>query len=114
MSVQEQRGELELTAFVLHSVSETTALSDAVRLRPHHLAQLSALLRDDRGGICLIIQLLQQQQKREDSVSDWRSAWRARRCRSVDELLHNRVAVRTIVSELLQRLQVILSDSVVN
>jgi len=91
-----------MVAFVLHSISET-ALNDALKLTSDDIVQLRALLRDDHHGICLIIQLLQR---------DIGGAQRqmARRCRSIDMVFRNRIWVKTIVTEMLNELQVILSN----
>lgn len=101
MLAQELQEELELIAFVLHSVNET-ALKSALRLTADDVADFRALLRDDHHGICLIIRLLQR-----DAGTQRR---RARKCRSIDPLLRNRISVKTFVAEMLNELQVALSN----
>jgi len=103
---QEQRGELELVAFVLH-VSETT-LRNALRLTSDDVTELRALLRDDHQGICLIIRLLEQNNRaRRRTIRRQRTT---RWCRSVDTVLRNRISVKMVVAEMLNDLHVVLSN----
>jgi len=99
--VQELQEELELIAFVLHSINET-ALKGALRLTVDDIADFRALLRDDHHGICLIIRLLHR-----DAGAQRR---KARKCRSIDTLLRNRIYVKRVVAEMLNELQVTLSN----
>lgn len=99
--VQEQREELEMIAFVLSGVNETT-LKAALKLTANDIAELRSLLRDDHHGICLIIRLLQRHSGAQSQM--------ARRCPRVDTMLHNRFEVRRFVSGLLSELHVILSN----
>lgn len=104
---QEQRGELELVAFVLHNVNETT-LRNALKLTSDDVTELRALLRDDHQGICLIIRLLEQNNRaRRRTIRRQRTT---RWCRSVDTVLRNRISVKMVVAEMLNDLHVVLSN----
>jgi len=97
---QEQTGELEMTAFVLHDL-EDKRLTDALKVTSDDVAELRSLLRDDHHGICLVIRLLYR--------NGGAPRHTAQRCRSVDTILHNRIAVKRVVADLLVELQVMLS-----
>jgi len=102
---QEQREELQLMAFVLHSVNETS-LKDALKLTSDDVADLRALLRDDHHGICLIIRLLQ----RDRATQTQRRTARKCHTHTVDTVLHNRVSVKRGIADILNELQVMLSN----